>query len=195
MLYKFIIKPFLWLAYKIVFRYKFYGEENVPKDGPGIICGNHLCMCDPVSIVLAIDRLPCFIGKKELFENKLWAWLFRNLKAFPVDREKMDMKALKHAIKVLKEGELLGIFAQGTRVKEGEDVAAKAGVALFAVKSGAPVIPVAIKSEYKLFSKVEVRFGEPISFEEYKGKKVSADELNEIANGIMDKVYEILGEM
>ncbi len=189
-----IIRPVLWLFYKIFFRYKFYGAENVPAEGAAIICGNHLSMLDPISVVLGIKRLPCFIAKKELFANKLFAKVLSTLKAFPVDREKMDMKAIKTALKVLKEGELLGIFAQGTRVKDGEDVAAKAGVALFAVKSGAPVIPVAIKTNYKLFSKIEVFFGEPISFEEFKGKKVTTEELNDIAEGIMGKVYEMLGD-
>ncbi len=193
MLYS-IIRPILRLFYALCFRYKVYGAENVPKEGAAILCANHLCLLDPISVVLGFKRLPCFIGKKELFENKLLAKIFMSLKAFPVDREKMDMKAMKTALKNLKDGELLGIFAQGTRVKEGEAVAAKAGVALFAIKSGAPVIPVGIKSTYKPFSKIEVFYGEPISFEEYKGKKVSTEEMGEIAENIMAKVNELIGD-
>ena len=190
-IYKYL-RPAADRLFRILFRYRFYGVENVPEDGAAILCANHLSMWDPFAVVFALKRMPCFIAKKEIFKNKLFAWICKDLKAFPVDREKMDMKAIKTALKVLKDGELLGIFAQGTRVKEGEDVAAKAGVALFAVKSGAPVIPVAIKTNYKLFSRVDVYFGEPISFEEMKGKKVSAEELNEIAEGIMAKVFEML---
>ncbi len=192
-IYKYL-RPVADRLFRILFRYRFYGVENVPADGAAILCANHLSMWDPFAVVFALKRMPCFIAKKEIFKNKLLAWICKDLKAFPVDRGKMDMKAIKTALKVLKDGELLGIFAQGTRVKEGEDVAAKAGVALFAVKSGAPVIPVAIKANYKLFSKVDVYFGEPISFEEMKGKKVSAEELNEIAEGIMAKVFEMLEE-
>ncbi|MBE6008644.1 MAG: 1-acyl-sn-glycerol-3-phosphate acyltransferase [Lachnospiraceae bacterium] len=191
MIYKYL-RHIAGLLFGIIFKYRVHGVENVPEEGAAILCANHLSMWDPFAVVFALKRLPCFIAKKELFENKLLAWICRDLKAFPVDRGKMDMKAIKTALKVLKDGELLGIFAQGTRVKEGEDVAAKAGVAFFAVKSGAPVIPVAIKTNYRLFSRVDVYFGEPISFEEMKGKKVSAEELNEIAEGIMAKVFEML---
>ena len=190
-IYKYL-RPVADLFFRMIFRYRFYGVENVPKDGAAILCANHLSMWDPFAVVFALKRLPCFIAKKEIFKNKLFASICTDLKAFPVDRGRMDMKAIKNALKVLKDCELLGIFAQGTRVKEGEDVAAKAGVALFAVKSGAPVIPVAIKANYKLFSRVDVYFGEPINFEHMKGAKVSTEELNEIAEGIMAKVFDML---
>lgn len=184
----------LSIYYAVFFRLETHGSENVPKEGAAILCANHISAYDPISVVLGINRLPSFMGKKELFENKFIAYLGKCLKAFPVDRGKMDMKAIKTALKVLKDGDLLGIFAQGTRVKDGDSVAAKGGVALFAVKSGAPVIPVAIRSTYKLFSKIEVYYGEPMTFEEYKGKKVSTEELNEIAESIMKRINDMLGD-
>lgn len=192
MLYK-LVRIFSKIFYGVFFRYKAYGVENVPKEGAAILCANHLSNFDPISVALNLNRLPAYISKKELFENKLLAKLLGDLKAFPVDRDKMDMKAVKTALKVLKEGELLGVFAQGTRVKGDEDVAAKAGVALFALKSGAPVIPVGIKTTYKLFSRVEVYFGEPMTFEEYAGKKFTSEELGVIAENIMDEVYKLIG--
>ena len=187
-----IAKFVLTIYYGLFFRLRTEGIENVPDDGQAILCCNHISNYDPITVALRLKRLPRYISKKELFENKFLAKILRALKAFPVDREKMDFTAIKNCLKVLKEGELLGIFAQGKRVKEGEEAAAKAGVALFAVKSGAPVIPVAIKSTYKPFSEIKVIYGKPISFEEYKGKKVTSEELTEIADGIMEKINDML---
>ena len=115
----------------------------------------------------------------------------KKLKAIPVDRSSTDMKAFKLAIEYLKNGEILGIFAQGTRVKEGEEMNAKAGVALFALKSEAPVVPVCITGNYKLFSKVLINFGEPIRFDEYRNKKFKTKDLENIAENIMKKIYDL----
>lgn len=191
MLYR-IAKVVMNIYYGLFFRVKTEGIENVPDKGGAILCCNHISNYDPITVALRLNRLPRYISKKELFDNKLFAKVLSTLKAFPVDREKMDFAAIKNCLNVLKEGELLGIFAQGRRVKEGETAAAKAGVALFAVKSGAPVIPVAIKSTYKPFSEIKVIYGEPISFEEYKGKRVTSEELSEIADDIMEKINGML---
>ena len=101
-IYKYL-RPAADRLFRILFRYRFYGVENVPEDGAAILCANHLSMWDPFAVVFALKRMPCFIAKKEIFKNKLLAWICKDLKAFPVDREKMDMKAIKTALKVLKE--------------------------------------------------------------------------------------------
>ena len=103
----------------------------------------------------------------------------------------MDMKSFKTAVKTLKEGEMLGIFAEGTRVKPGEEKAAKAGVAMFALKGNAPVIPIAISGKYKFRGKVTVCFGEPMWLEEYRDIRVTTDKLEEITGQIMAKVNEM----
>ena len=103
----------------------------------------------------------------------------------------MDMKAVKTAIKLLKEGKIVGIFAEGRRVKAGEDVAAKAGVALFAMKGNAPVIPCAISGTYKFRSKLTIRYGEPLTLDEFRDKKLTTELMGEITTVIMDKVEEL----
>lgn len=178
--------------YKIMFKITVVGKENVPKDGNGVLCSNHISNYDPLTMAVYLDRLPRFIAKKELFKNKLFGALLRNLEAFPVDREAtMDMKAFKTAVNVLKGGELLGIFAEGTRVKEGEEKAAKAGVAMFALKGNAPVIPVAISGKYKFRKEVRIEFGEPMSLEEYRGARISSEMMVEMTEKIMGKVQEM----
>lgn len=191
-LVKFLVK----LYYKMMFKVTVVGKENVPKDGNGVLCCNHISNFDPLTMAVFLDRLPRFIAKKELFENKLFGALLRNLQAFPVDRQAtMDMKAFKTALNVLKGGELLGIFAEGTRVKEGEEKAAKAGVAMFALKGNAPVIPVAVSGKYKFRQEVRIEFGEPMSLEEYRGARISSDMMEEITEKIMGKVQEMKVEL
>lgn len=190
-----IAKQAVKLFYKIMFRMDIEGEENIPTEGNAVLCCNHMSNYDPMTMAAFTKRPVRYIAKKELFANKFLSKLMYSLGAFPVDRETTDMKALKTAIKLLKNGEMLGIFAEGTRVKEGEAKAAKAGVALFALKGGAPIVPVAVSSTYKFRSVVHIRYGNPIYLDEYKGQKVTTEMMEEITENVMKKVREMKVEV
>lgn len=190
-----IAKQAVKLFYKIMFRMDIEGEENIPTEGNAVLCCNHMSNYDPMTMAAFTKRPVRYIAKKELFANKFLSKLMYGLGAFPVDRETTDMKALKTAIKLLKNGEMLGIFAEGTRVKEGEEKAAKAGVALFALKGGAPIVPVAVSSTYKFRSVVHIRYGKPIYLDEYKGQKVTTEMMEEITENVMKKVREMKVEV
>ena len=180
----------LWFA--IMFKVEIKGKENVPAEGNAIICANHYTNYDPFAAAIYLDRLPRYIGKKELFENKILAYLLKEVRVFPLDRKAaMDMKAVKTGLKVLKDGEILGIFAEGTRVKEGEHVDAKGGVALFAMKGNANVIPCAISGKYKFRNKITVEYGAPLALDEFRGQKLTAEVMSEITDVIMGKVEEM----
>ena len=180
----------IWFA--IMFKVEIKGKENVPAEGNAIICANHYSNYDPFAAAIYLDRLPRYIGKKELFENKILAYLLNEVRVFPLDRKAaMDMKAVKTALKVLKDGEILGIFAEGTRVKEGEHVDAKGGVALFAMKGNTNVIPCAISGKYKFRNKITVEYGKPLTLDEFRGQKLTAEVMSEITDVIMGKVEEM----
>ena len=180
----------IWFA--IMFKVEIRGRENVPAEGNAIICANHYSNYDPFAAAIYLDRLPRYIGKKELFENKFLAWLLNEVRVFPLDRKAaMDMKAVKTGLKVLKDGEILGIFAEGTRVKEGQHVDAKGGVALFAMKGNAYVIPCAISGKYKFRNKITVEYGKPLTLDEYRGQKLTAEVMEEITGIVMGKVEEM----
>lgn len=183
------------IYYKFAFRMDIQGEENIPKEGGVVLCCNHMSNLDPTTMAGFVKRPVRYIAKKELFEKRWSAKLLSALGAFPVDRQTTDMKALKTAIKLLKNGEALGIFAEGTRVKEGEAKAAKAGVALFALKGEAPIVPICISSKYKFRSIVHIRYGEPIYLDEYKGQKVTTEMMEEITEKVMEKVREMRVEV
>lgn len=124
------------IYYKFAFRMDIQGEENIPAEGGVVLCCNHMSNLDPTTMAGFVRRPVRYIAKKELFEKRWSAKLLSALGAFPVDRQTTDMKALKTAIKLLKNGEALGIFAEGTRVKEGEAKAAKAGCCPFCTERG-----------------------------------------------------------
>lgn len=180
----------IWFA--IMFKVEVVGKENVPTEGNAIICANHYSNYDPFAACIYLDRLPRYLGKKELFENKILAWLLNEVRVIPLDRKAaMDMKAVKSALKVLKEGQILGIFAEGTRVKEGQHVEAKGGVALFAMKGNTNVIPCAISGKYKFRGKLRVEYGEPLTLEEYRSQKLTTELMDEITGIVMGKVEEM----
>ena len=111
---------------------------------------------------------------------------------FGVDRGNTDMKAARQAMKSLKEGSKLLMFPEGTRVKEGESVDAKAGAALFATRCGVPLLPVYIHNTKKLFKQNIIVIGKPY-MPEYEGRKASSEELQKIAQEVQTRIYA-LGE-
>lgn len=186
-----IAKKLVKIYMHAMFKIDIQGEEHVPKEGGFVLCSNHMSNYDPLTVAAFIPREVRFIAKKELFHKRMLAKLLFSLGAFPVDRETTDMKAFKTAIKLLKNNEVLGIFAEGTRVKEGEAKAAKAGVAMFAFKAGVPIVPVAVSSTYRFRSTVHIRYGEPISLEEYQGQKLTTELMEEITEKVMEKIREM----
>ena len=193
MLYGFASVVF-WIYYHIFYRVRVEGFENVPTEGSVIFCANHISYNDPILLCLLMKkkRNPVrMIAKQELFKNKLFGWALRHLHAIPVNREKADMATFKEVMKTLAAGGALGIFAQGTRVKADEEKEAKAGVALFALKGGADVVPVHFDATYKLFSRITVRIGEVMTLSEYRGAKLKSEVLAEAADAIMNEIGKL----
>lgn len=184
----FLVK--IWFA--IMFKVEVVGKENIPEEGRAILCCNHYSNYDPFAAAIYLDRLPHYIGKKELFKNKLFTWALHEVGVFPIDRKiAMDMKAVKTALKVLKEDKILGIFAEGKRVKEGEEADAKGGVALFAMKGNANVIPCAISGKYHFRSHIKIEYGMPLTLDEFRGQKLTTELMGEITEVIMGRIEEM----
>ncbi len=188
-----VLKIIFYPIYRLIFWYSVEGMENIPKEGGVIFCANHISIFDPVLWVIVIRRRICFMAKKEFFQNKLSAWLFRKLDVFPVDREGKDLKAIKTAIKTVKDGNILGIYPEGTRSKDGKPHEAKAGVAYIARSCKCDVIPVAMRCKGKLrpFKRVKLVVGKPISQAELFPADLPRNELQIPADYIMNKIKEI----
>lgn len=185
-----IVKGVAYIYCKIVYRFEVKGAENIPKDGALIFCANHRSYLDPPIMILTAKRELRFIAKQELKENKfftLLGWLFDIIF---IKREQKDLVAMKESLKVLKNGECLSLFPEGTRngIEKGEQV--KDGVAFFALRSGAPVIPCGIKGGEKGNRKVVITYGKPLDFSEFKGNK-DKEVLDKVTGEIMENIVSL----
>ena len=141
------------LYYKLFFRVKIVGEENL-SGGTYVICPNHKSLNDPPLMGVCIKTPVKFMAKEELFKNKFFDAAMRALGAFPVKRGKSDLAALKTAISTLKGGDNLVVFPEGTRSPKDHLNEGKSGAALIAAKAGVDIVPVGIRGRYRIFSKV-----------------------------------------
>ncbi|HEX9060911.1 MAG TPA: lysophospholipid acyltransferase family protein [Clostridia bacterium] len=189
-----VIRFFVGVVLRILYRVKFYGISNIPEKGAAVMCPNHIAELDMCFIGFKIKRLIRWMAKEELFKVPLFGKLLRYLGAFPIKRGKADVESIRTALGLLSEGHIVGVFPEGTRTaRAGNNVKVKRGAVLLALKAGVPVIPVAINASYKLFSRVTVTFGEPIRLEGNE-ENYSNDEMIQITKGIMDRIYGLLEE-
>lgn len=185
------LKKIANVVFKIVYRINVYGEENLQEKGSLIICSNHIHNFDPIIISLVYPRQIFWMAKKQLFRYKIPAYFLEKLGAFPVDREEADLSTFKKSLKVLKNDGVLGIFPEGTRVKEIDLENAKPGVGLIALKSKTTVLPVFIEGNYKPFSRINVYFGEKIDLSDYHNKRPSKDDYLLVSKNILKSIYSI----
>lgn len=167
-----------------MYRLRVYGRENLPANGGAILAANHASYIDPPLLgIAALPRVVRFMAKKSLFELPVLGRAIKALHAFPVDRDHADRGAITSALAVLQQGCLLGIFPQGTRVKD-VPLEFNQGVALLAEKSGAPVIPVALSGTEGVWTKgvfpfrfprLSVSFGRPLYYERVQGRAARID--------------------
>lgn len=185
-----IVKGAIYAYCKVVYRMKIVGKENVPKEGPVIICGNHRTFLDPPLIEVTCGRYARFLAKEELTKNKFLAFLGFIFDAILVKRDSKEVKAIKESLKTLKDGQCLALFPEGTRngLAKGEEV--KDGAAFFALRSGAKVVPCGIKGGEKGNWKVTITYGKPLDFSEYKGAK-DKETLDKVTSEIMENVISL----
>ncbi len=190
---KVLLTPF----YKLLYRYKVKNKNAIPAEGGVILASNHMSFADPVLLGLASKRRLFFMAKSELFRNKFGAAVIRALGAFPVERGAGDGKALKTGEDILKEGNVMTIFLEGTRTKTGELLRPRSGCALVAQQMQLPVVPCCItkRNFFRMFSKIIIHFGEPLTPEELgltpdSGRR----ELRGATNKIMDEIKRMREE-
>lgn len=190
-------RTFRWPA-RILFtishpKIRIQGRENLPEGG-AVLCGNHSSFSDAIWVVIACwqNRVPRAMAKKELFHVPVLGYAIRHMGAFPVDREINDINAVKTAMRVLRDGDKLIIFPEGTRVRRGEQVKPHGGAVLIASKSQVPIVPVYITKNKRFLAPIDVIFGEPYEPIE-AGARVTAEQIDALSVELMEKVYA-LGE-
>ena len=205
MLYWFLKWIALGPVLRLVFRPKAYGIENVPEEGPAILASNHLSYADWLFMPLTLNRRVTFVAKAEYFTTPgIKGWFqkkfFSGAGQVPIDRSGANAAegAMKSAMRILAEGDLFGIYPEGTRSHDGRLYRGRTGVARLALESRAPVIPCAVVGTdvvapagkvYGTWTRPVVRFGRPLDFSRYEGMQNDRFILRSITDEIM---YEIM---
>ena len=162
------VRVVIVLGSKIWLNVSFEGKENIPESGGYIVACNHRSNWDPPLLAEAFPRQVFFMAKEELFRIPVLGQILRWVGAFGVERGAGDFSALDHAVKLIEQGGLLGIFPEGTRSKDGKPLRPKSGMAMIARQAKAGVIPCAVVMDGPVHfrSKVKIKIGKPISYEE-----------------------------
>lgn len=184
---------------RLIFGVRYRGTEHIPREGPLIVCCNHRSVIDPLLLAVPFRRQLRFMAKSELFEDhgRLAAWFLCTVGAFPVQRDKGDASSLKTAMEILQEGGVLGIFPQGRVIFDTSPFQPKAGFALLAEKSGAPVLPASIYCEGELLrfrSRVTIRFAAPLSAGELFSGEEARGGLRRASNRLAKEINGMLEE-
>lgn len=170
---------------KIIVRPTYEGIENIPKSGAYILAGNHIHLFDPVTIMSITNKPIHFLAKASLFKFPQ-SLIFNHMGLIPVNRNRKDKEAYDSATKYLKNGEIIGIYPEGTRERGRGLLPFKKGAVRMSYETDAPIIPFATVGKYKLFRKgVIVRFGKPYIVK--NGIDKSNDELREIIRRLLEK--------
>lgn len=187
-----VLKIILYPFYRLLFWYSVTGLENIPQTGGVIFSSNHISYLDPVLWIIVIRRRIRFMAKQELFKNPLLGWFLRRMDVFGIERGGGDMAAVKTAIRVVRNGEILGLYPEGTRSKNGKPGRAKTGVALIAKAAKCDVVPAAVICRGKLrpFKRIRLVVGKPVSYQEIADRAPdnSRESLRAAADYIMGQI-------
>jgi 1-acyl-sn-glycerol-3-phosphate acyltransferase len=204
------IKVTLGPVLNVAYRPAVDGLEHVPTSGPGILAGNHVSFSDHFFVPLVVDRMVIYLAKADYFTGKglagrLTAGFFNAVGQKPVDRSsgRAGLAAIQTAVDVLAEGNLLGIYPEGTRSPDGRLYRGRVGVARLWLESGAPLLPCAVIGtdvvqppgrRIPRIAPVAVRFGPPMDLERYAGRKRDALLFREVTDDIMKAIQALSGQ-
>jgi len=144
----------------LLHRIKIEGRENVPHGGC-LIVSNHASYLDPTTVGWAVEREIFYLGRKTLFKPPFMSWFLPICNVIPIDRDGGDSSGLRKIIRMLRNGDAVLLFPEGTRTPDGTMQAPEAGAGLVAVKSGVPILPVRVFGSFECLSRHQkwLRFG------------------------------------
>ncbi len=191
---------------RLLYRPKATGLDNIPADGPAIIAANHQSFLDDLLLPLVVPkRKVVFLAKAEYFDKWYLRWFFQGANVIPVRRESKSAAedALRAGVRALREGQLVGIFPEGTRSPDGRLYRGKTGVARMSLEARVPVIPAALVGTYELMpydrkvpktGPVEVRFGKPLRFDRHFDTPADRFVLRSVTDEIMYEIMLLSGQ-
>lgn len=188
--------------FKMYFRLRVVGYENIPSEGACIIVANHSSFLDPLLICTVVPRIIHYIAFAYFYYHPLLYWYCKRVYCIPIKKDGNDISTLKKALRLLKKGEVVGIFPEGERSATGEVGKGLPGAALIALRAKVPILPVGIQGAYEAFPKgstfpkpkpITLIFGEPFPIEAYihVDKKNTNELQEETTNVIMSKIAQL----
>jgi 1-acyl-sn-glycerol-3-phosphate acyltransferase len=180
-----VLRPIVKFINKIYTRPTFIGLDNIPKDGPYILAGNHIHLLDPAQLMSITKRPIHFLAKSTLFKFPK-SLIFKNMGLIPVDRDGHDKEAYDKAVDYLKKGEIVAIYPEGTRERGRGLLPFKKGAVRMSYETNAKIIPFSITGRYRPFRKGPViKFGKP--YQSTKDIEASNDRLRNIVKDLLKK--------
>ncbi|CAB4622687.1 MAG: 1-acyl-sn-glycerol-3-phosphate acyltransferase [Rhodoluna sp.] len=207
----FILKTFvLGPLLRVLFRPWVRGIENIPTTGPVILASNHLSFSDSIFLPLQSRRPVVFLAKSEYFTGKglkgaLTRWFFKSTGQLPIDRSggKASEASLNTGLKVLSQGQVLGIYPEGTRSPDGRLYRGRTGIARMVLESKAPIIPVAMIDTEKVqpigkrlprIRRIGIVVGTPLDFSRFDGMEGDRIVLRAVTDEIMYELRKLSGQ-
>jgi 1-acyl-sn-glycerol-3-phosphate acyltransferase len=201
-----VLKAILTPVLRLLFKVRVEGADHVPADGPVILASNHLSFSDSIFLPMVLKRRITFVAKAEYFEKKKTAWFFRAVGQIPIKREggSASQRALDSAMEVLDGGGVFGIYPEGTRSPDGRLYKGHTGVARLALKSGAPVLAVAMvgtreaqpigQVKPNFGSPITIRYSRPMRFDKYAERADDPRVLRQITDEMMFELRALSGQ-
>jgi len=180
----YFIKYFIFNYIRLFWGLKVIGLENIPRSGGLVIAANHISSADPPVLGICIPRIISYLAKKELFEKLGMRLFITSLYAFPIDRSRADMSAMREAIRRIKSGGAVGVFIQGTR--NSGDAEAMNGASFMAQRGDAPILPAAIRRQGKSYT---ILFGE-VLYAEDKSK----ESMQQLTDKTMEHIQQLIDD-
>lgn len=173
-----LLQRSLQLLAVIVYRVRYSGRENIPSTGGVLVISNHQSHFDPPLVGIGCPRRMNYLARDTLFRFPPFRWLICSVDSIPIDREGIGFGGIKEALKRLKQGEMVVIFPEGTRSRDGEIAPFRPGFTALAVRSGAFILPVAVEGAFQAWprwrkvpglGRIRVHFGVPLTSAEIAG--------------------------
>jgi 1-acyl-sn-glycerol-3-phosphate acyltransferase len=176
------------------------GVEHVPPTGPVILAANHRSFWDIPVHVIASPRPIAFMAKQELYKGPVTRWMWRSLGGFPVRRETADIRAIDTALALLEQGDVVGVYPEGTRSRTGEMLPFLKGAAWLALRTGAPIVPCGLKGTERrrggkrkgLRRRVRVAFGSPMRVDAEPDSRVRREKADALTGQLLLAIQELL---
>jgi 1-acyl-sn-glycerol-3-phosphate acyltransferase len=160
------------------YRVRYSGLHNIPKSGGVLVVSNHQSHFDPPLVGIGCPRQMNYLARETLFAFGPFGWLLHSVGAIPIDRDGLGLGGIKAALKCLKHGEMVLIFPEGTRSRDGEISKFRPGFTTLAVRAKASILPVAVEGAFAAWprwqklprlGRIRVRFGKPLSPADFEG--------------------------